>query len=279
MSIPIIFAGNQNVFDGMVISTLSIVRYTKSPLRIFLLTMDLTDQNPAFLPITEQQRAYVEEICKAVNPESRVILLDVGSYYRETMLDSPNAETGYTPYTFLRLFADRLTEIPDKVIYLDTDTVACGDVGELFAVDLEDAELGGVRDRYGCHFFGINYLNAGVLLLNMKRIRETKLFEKALAACAKRKIFLPDQTALNRYAKKKKILSRRFNEQKCWREDTVIRHFSMTIKWIPFRTQNVKPWQVDRVHTVLKTHRFDETLDDYLERKPSFPNPKKENTI
>ena len=278
MSIPIIFAGNQNVFDGMVISALSIVRHTKSPLRIFLLTMDLTDQNPAFLPITEQQRAYVEEICKAANPESRVILLDVGSYYRETMLESPNAETGYTPYTFLRLFADRLTEIPDKVIYLDTDTVACGDVGELFAVDLEDAELGGVRDRYGCHFFGINYLNAGVLLLNMKRIRETKLFEKALAACAKRKIFLPDQTALNRYAKKKKILSRRYNEQKCWREDTVIRHFSMTIKWIPFRTQNVKPWQVDRVHTVLKTHRYDEILADYLDRKPSFPTHEKEKT-
>lgn len=278
MTIPIIFAGNQNVFDGMVISTLSIVKHTKCPLQIFLLTMDLTHQNPAFLPITEHQRAYVEEICKTANPESRVTLLDVGDYYRETMLESPNAETGYTPYTFLRLYADRLAEIPDKAIYLDTDTVACGDLGELFSVELGDAELGGVRDRYGCHFFGINYCNAGVLLLNMKRIRETGLFRKALDACAKRKIFLPDQTALNRYATKKKILPRRFNEQKHGREDTVIRHFSMTIQWFPFRTQNVKPWQVERVHTVLKTHRYDEILADYLDRKPSFPNHEKEKT-
>ena len=278
MMLRILFAGNQNVFDGMVISALSIVKHTKSTLRIFLLTMDLTDQNPAFLPITEGQRAYVEEICKSVNPESRVFLLDVGEFYRETMPESPNAETGYTPYTFLRLYADRIPEIPDKAIYLDTDTVVCRDLGELFSVELGDAELGCVRDRYGCHFFGINYCNAGVLLLNMKRIRETGLFRKALDACAKRKIFLPDQTALNRYAKKKKILPRRFNEQKCRREDTVIRHFSMTIQWIPFRTQNIKPWQVDRVHTVLKTHGYDEILEDYLNRKPSFPNQAKEKT-
>jgi hypothetical protein len=112
----------------------------------------------------------------------------------------------------------------------------------------------------------------------MKRIRETGLFQKALDACAKRKIFLPDQTALNRYATKKKILPRRFNEQKHRREDTVIRHFSMTIQWFPFRTQNVKPWQVERVHTVLKTHRYDEILADYLDRKRSFPNHEKEKT-
>ena len=271
MSIPILYAGNRRVFDGMVISVLSVVKYCKDPVDVYLLTMDLSDRNPHFLPITEAQRAYLEQICTAVNPESRVQVVDVGAYYRETMLSSPNAETGYTPYCFLRLYADRLA-LPGKVIYLDTDTVLCDDIAKLYAEDVEAFELAGVRDRYGCHFFGVNYINSGVLLLNLKRIRETGLFRRAISACAAKKIFLPDQTAINRMAKRKKLLPRRFNEQKGEREDTVIRHFSMTIIWLPrFRTQNIKPWQVDRVHDVLQNHRHDDILNEYLKRKNRFP--------
>ncbi|MBQ7346892.1 MAG: glycosyltransferase family 8 protein [Clostridia bacterium] len=273
MTVPILFAGNTRVFDGMVISSLSIVRYCKAPIHVYLLTMDLTDRNPAFQPITEAQRRYLEEIYTAVNADSRVEIVDLEDDYRETMLHSPNAETGYTPYCFLRLYADRLHELPDKVIYLDTDTVLCDDIAKLYAEDVENYELAGVRDRYGCHFFGINYINSGVLLLNLKKIRETGLFRKALDACAQKKIFLPDQTAINRMAKRKRILPRRYNEQKGERDDTVIRHFSMTILWLPrFRTRNIKPWQVDLVHDVLKNHRHDEILDAYLRRRSTFPN-------
>lgn len=277
MQIPILFAGNTGVFDGMVISSLSIVRYCKEPLHVFLMTMDLSDQNAKFLPITEAQRAYLEDIYTAVNPQSKVTLLDVGPYYRETMLHSPNAETGYTPYCFLRLYADRFEEIPDKLIYLDTDTVLCGDIRELFCEDVENFELAGVRDRYGCHFFGIRYINSGVLLLNMKQIRRTRLFARAIEACAKKKIFLPDQSAINRLVKKKRILPRRYNEQKNERGNTLIRHFSMTIIWFPrFRTRNIKPWQVDAVHNVLQNHRHDAVLNDYICRKPYFPRNRKE---
>ncbi len=278
MNIPILYAGNRGVFDGMVISTLSIVRFCNAPLSIFLLTMDLSDRNPAFLPIDEEQRAYIEAICQSVNPDSSVTLLDVGQLYRETMSDSPNAETGYTPYCFLRLYADRLP-LPDRVIYLDTDTVLCQDIRLLYEQELDGCELAGVRDRYGCRFFGINYMNSGVLLLDLARIRETGLFRRAIALCAEKKIFLPDQTAINRLVKHKKLLPRRFNEQKCEREDTVIRHFSMTIRRIPFRTQNVKPWQVDRVHAILGTHYYDAILDDYLTCRTDFPTLKKETKI
>lgn len=274
MAIPILFAGNVKVFDGMVISSLSTVRYCKEPIEVYLLTMDLTDRSPAFAPITEEQRAYLEQIYTDVNPESSVTLLDAGDFYRSTLLDAPNADTSYTPYCFLRLYADRFPQLPDKLIYLDTDTVLCTDIAKLYREDVADYEFAGVRDRYGCHFFGINYVNSGVLLLNLKKIRESGLFRRALEACAAKKIFLPDQTALNRLVKKKRILPRRYNEQKKEREDTVVRHFSMTIVWLPFRTRNIKPWQVDLVHDVLKTHRHDEILNDYLRRRAEFPKIK-----
>ena len=275
--IALAYAGNVRAFDGMVISLLSVVRHCSDPLRVFLLTMDLRERNPAFLPLTEAHRAYLEEICRTANAESRVELLDAGPYYRETLLDSPNADTSYTPYCFLRLYADRFPQLPDKLIYLDTDTVLCDDLRLLWEEDVSGVELAGVRDRYGCHFFGINYLNSGVLLLNLARIRRTQLFRRVLQLCGEKKIFLPDQTALHRLTRSKRILPRRYNEQKREREDTVIRHFSMTIRWIPFRTQNVKPWQPDAVREILKTHYYDTLLDEYVRRRPHFPSVRKEN--
>ncbi len=270
--IPILYAGNARVFDGMVISLLSVVKHHAGALDVYLFTMDLTDCDPAFVPIREEQRIYLETILTDRNPDSRVHLIDVGRFYRETLLSAANQDNQYTPYSFLRLYADRVSELPDKLIYLDTDTVLCNDIALLYEQPLENAEFAAVRDRYGCIFLGINYLNSGVLIMNLPKIRETGLFRRAIEKCAAKKIFLPDQTTINRMAKKKKILNRRFNEQKSIRKDTVVRHFSMTIRWLPvFRTQNIKPWQVDLVHDVLGVHELDDILSDYLARKPHFP--------
>lgn len=271
--IPILFAGNEKVFDGMVISSLSIVKHHRGILHIYLFTMDLTDISPDYRPINEEQRQYLEEIYRGVNSESRVYLVDVGEFYRATLLGAKNQDNLYTPYSFLRLFADRVAFLPPKIIYLDTDIVLCGDISQLYNVDLGDAEFAAVRDFYGRIFLGINYLNSGVLLLNLHKIRMTGLFQRAIKQCSEKKIFLPDQTTINRLAQQKKILPRRFNEQHRCKKDTVIRHFSMTIRWFPkFRTQNIKPWQVEQVHNILKIHRFDDILNDYLSRKPQFPS-------
>ena len=260
----------------MVIASLSIVKHHRGVLNIYLFTMDLTDVKPDYRPVTEAQRAYLEAIYRQVNARSTVTLVDVGEHYRKTLFHAENQDNLYTPYSFLRLFADRIPFLPDKVIYLDTDTMLCGDIAELYTQDMGDAEFAAVRDHYGRIFLGVNYLNSGVLLMNLPRIRETRLFERALEACAKKKIFLPDQTTINRLAKRKKILPCRFNEQHKLKKETLVCHFSMTIRWVPrFRTQNIKPWHVEKVHTVLNIHDFDDILNDYLKRKPTFPKTEK----
>lgn len=259
--ISILLCGNARVFDGMVISTLSIVKHHTGPIDLFVFTMDLSDRDPAFTPVTASQCELLASVLREVDPESRVRLVDCKPYYLETLADAPNQNTQYTPYAFLRLYADRVPGMPPKLIYLDTDTVLCNDIASLWSIDLGRAEFGAVRDYYGCRFFGINYLNSGVLLLNLPRIRETGLFRRALELCARKKIFLADQTALNRLARNKKVLPRRFNEQHRRRADTVIRHFSMAILWFPrFRTRNIKPWQVDELHNTLGITEFDDIL-------------------
>lgn len=262
--IPVLLCGNAKVFDGMVICTLSIVKHHTGPIDLFLFTMDLRERDPAFAPVTTEQCDLLRSILQKVNPQSRIRLVDCKPYYLETLSDAPNQDTQYTPYTFLRLYADRIPEMPPKLIYLDTDTVLRGDISELWEQDLGRAEFGGVRDYYGCRFFGVNYLNAGVLLLNLPRIRETGLFRRSLDLCARKKVFLLDQTALNRMAKRKKVLPRRFNEQHKIRPDTVIRHFSMAILWFPrFRTRNIKPWQVEELHKTLGITEFDDLLAEW----------------
>jgi hypothetical protein len=102
-------------------------------------------------------------------------------------------------------------------------------------------------------------------------------------------MLLPDQTALNKICKDKKYIPRIYNEQKERSEDTVIRHYSMTMKiMFIFNPQkrkmikkycslfknlpilkflNVKPWNIDGIHEIYKIHDFDDILEKYSKIK------------
>lgn len=268
--LPLIYTGNDKMFDGILISLLSATKHNAMPLDVYILTMDMSDKNPDYLPFSEEHRVFLENMIKETNGESRITLLDVGDLYAASMLASPNNVTKYTPYCFLRLFSDKLDCLPDKVLYLDTDTVINGDIGQLYDINIDGYEFAGALDYYGRWFFDRRYINSGVLLINLKKIRETGLFERTLEMCAKKRIFLPDQTALNKFAKNKLIISSVYNEQKHFKDGTIIQHFSKTILWLPFfHTRNIKPWQVDEVKNVL-THKYDDILDSYVELKNRY---------
>ena len=273
--INLLYAGNAGIFDGILISVLSATKHTREPLKISLLTMDKKDTDKRFAPLDESMRSFLEKLCKEANGESSVGLFDVGDLYDKYLEGSPNAQTGYTPYCFLRLFASRLP-LPDKVLYLDADTVVNADLSELFSTNVSGFEYAAALDYYGKIFMGYHYINSGVMLLNLAEIRKTGLFEKAVRLCSEKKIFLPDQTALHRLTTRKLILPRKYNEQKRYdRRDTVIQHFTKTILWFPFfHTRTVKPWQTELVREVLTT-RYDGLLEEYIQKKKEYEETKK----
>ncbi len=259
--IPIIYAGNYGIFEGILISILSVIENTEIPVDVYLFTMDLTEQNESYKPLTREQAEFLDSMCKEKNPKSRVQITDVGKLYKGSLLNSPNALTSYTPYTFLRLFADQIDYIPSKILYLDADTVVARDLRELYDIDVTEYEFAGALDYYGRRFIDPYYVNAGVLLFNLDKIKETKLFKKCIALLNEKRVFLPDQTALNKYAKSKLIINTKFNEQKHFCDETVVQHFAKTIKWLPiFHTENIKPWHKDAVKSKL-THKYDKILD------------------
>ena len=65
--INLMFCGNDKIYDGLLISLLSIVKYNKEPLNINVITVDLSDIDEKYTPITEEHRKELEEVIKPYN--------------------------------------------------------------------------------------------------------------------------------------------------------------------------------------------------------------------
>ena len=145
------------------------------------------------------------------------------------------------------------------------------DIHLLYDIDITDYEYAAAPDHYGKYLINPHYINAGVLLFNMKKAKETGLFEKARTWIRTKKLVFADQSALIRSTTKRKILPQRFNDQKFLHRHTVVRHFSKRLFYLPYpHTENIKQWHVDKVHSKFGYHQFDDILNEYLKLKNGF---------
>ena len=264
--VNILFCGNAGVFDGMLTCALSILMRTASdePFRFFAFTMDLSAMRKDFVPLSEAQAVVFRSAIARYNPENTLEVIDVSEYYRKYFAGCPNEGAYCSPYTLIRLFADLVPEIPDKLLYLDADIMFNRDVHLLYDTDVSVVEYAACPDHYGKYLIHPRYINAGVLLFNMKKARETGLFEKARGWIRKKKLVFADQSALIRSTTKKKVLPQRFNDQKFLHKHTVVRHFSKRLFYLPYpHTENIKQWQIEKVHKTFRYHAFDDIYETY----------------
>ena len=271
--INILFCGNDKVFDGALTCALSIMKRSElsEPLRFYMLTMDVSHIKPEYLPISDDQVDFFNEVIKKYDPENSVVKFDVTELYNEEFAGSPNESAYCSPYTLIRLLADRVEGLPDKILYLDIDVMFNRDINLLYSVDIEGVEYAAARDHYGKYLISPNYVNAGVMLWNLKMMRETGLLVRARELIRKKKLTFADQSAIIRSTTKKKMLPQKFNDQKFLHKHTVVRHFSKRLFWLPYpHTANIKQWHVDKVRKIFKYTQFDDILDEYLELKEKF---------
>lgn len=256
--ISLLYCGNGAMFHGILLSSLSAAMHSTQPPDVHIFTMDLTEKDPRFTPITAAQAAFIEtELC-SLQEGSRVTLHDLGELYRTHLQDSPNAATGYTPYALLRLLVDKTEGLPARLLYLDTDTLVLRDLAPLLSWHTGGCAFAAARDHLGKFFIHPRYMNTGVMLLDTQRLKESDLLPRARALCNARKFPFPDQDVLNRCVGKRCFLPRRYNEQYACKDDTVIRHFSKTIRFMPvFHTINIKPWDVEGIQSTYRTDRYD----------------------
>ena len=272
--INILYCGNDRVFDGMLTCSLSILKRSElsEPITFYIYTMDVSHIRSDYTPISDTKISFFENVIKEYNPENRAIKIDVTDIYMREFDKCPNESAYCSPYTLIRLFADEVEGMPDKLLYLDIDIMFNRDIHLLYDIDVSDYEYAAARDHYGKYLIHPNYVNAGVLLLNLKRMKETGLLKKARELIKVKKLLFADQSAIIRSTTKKRMLPQKFNDQKfLHKKSTVVRHFSKRLFWLPYpHTDNIKQWHVSRVHKVFKYFCFDDILYEYIYLKTKF---------
>ena len=271
--VNILFCGNDKVFDGMLTCALSILRRSESrePYTFYIFTMDVSHIKETYLPVNERQLAFFERVIQGYNPENRAVRIDVTELYRREFGGSPNEDAYCSPYTLIRLLADLVDALPDRVLYLDVDVMLHRDIHLLYDIDIEGYEYAAARDHYGKYLIQPNYINAGVLLFNLKEMRKTGILAKAREWIRTKKLVFADQSALIRATTRKKMLPQRFNDQKFLHRHTVVRHFSKRLFWLPYpHTANIKQWQVSEIHRIFRYFCFDDILYEYIYLKGKF---------
>ena len=270
--VNILLCGNKKVFDGALTQLISMTNRTKEDVTCYIFTMDVSRLNPDFVSITDEQVEFLDHVVKSKNENNRVIKVDVTDIYEKEFANCKNENAYCTPYTLLRLLADLVPDMPEKLLYLDIDMMIGDDISKLYNIDVTDYEYAAVKEKYGCWLIRPDYINAGMLLLNMKKIAETCLLAKARERIKNKKMLFADQDAIFWSTTKKLLLPRRFNEQsKFNRKDTVVCHFCKRLMFLPYpHTENFKQWHINEVHKVLKCYAFDDDLNEYLKVKEEF---------
>lgn len=253
----ILFCGDRNVQDGLLIAVLSLLENTQEHLDIYVLTLDMSMNGMIYSPIEQTFVDYLNETVSAQYDDRLYTkLIDTTDLFKDETPDA-NLSTRFTPCCMLRLFADKIDEIPDRILYLDTDVICRRDFGDFYYQNMDGVEIAGVLDYYGSWFFRKNifkrdYLNSGVLLMNMCELRKTGLLSSCRHMCTTKQMFMPDQSALNKLSVSKRICERKYNDQRRLHSDTVFQHFTTHFKFFPYvRTETVKPWQTEEVTTIL----------------------------
>lgn len=116
----------------------------------------------------------------------------------------------YSASTYLRIFIANAFPEYDKALYIDSDTVIDRDISEMFFTDIGENLVGAVQENVMLlPVFGeysekvlkidrLNYFNAGILLMNMKKMRETNLEARFIELLGERSFpVAQDQDYLN----------------------------------------------------------------------------------
>lgn len=134
--------------------------------------------------------------------DKRVEFINVNSLPEYITQESPNYNTRYSKLSYLRCYFSKILK-EDKILYLDADTLVVDNIEDLWNTDFEDNVLVGVHEggEWNKHLwtYGLDdtYINSGVLLMNLKALREEKLDDSMIYLLNNNRYAFPDQDVIN----------------------------------------------------------------------------------
>jgi len=202
-NVPIIFSSNEFYLQFTSAAILSIV---KSASRDYNYDIIILCKN-----ISSDSKARLGTIVNGLENFS-LRFCDVGALFAEYKLYESRT---ITVETYYRLAIPKIFQNYDKVIYLDGDLIVLDDIAKLFQIDIGNNYLGAVKDivfqgnlngyddnllkyykQFNCCNI-LNFINAGVLIMNIKELRRDFTFEYLLNFAQQGKFHFQDQDLLN----------------------------------------------------------------------------------
>ena len=199
MNFPIVFATDKNYVVPTYVAISSLLRHLNAEVKnkidiyIFCSTSIEDVQKEYFKRL--HNNIYFEEVClKNLNLSEEIDYISIATYYR-------------------LLIPEKLSQY-DKCLYLDSDILVTGDISPLINMDLGDNIILGCKNYFSkeyltdfykkrCGECGIDsldtYVNAGVLLINIKELRNTTLGDVMLKDVGKNTYRYNDQDIINKY--------------------------------------------------------------------------------
>lgn len=197
--VPVVFAINNNFVKQVATVMVSILQNSdqKTCFEFHILSADLTEGNKKNLGKIKTLKSGVS--IHFIDMKPIICNANLKKYM--------TAREGYqyiTVETYFRFFIPQIFKQYDKIIYLDADILVFQDLKELYETDISDYAAGVVRDPFfevcvlnknyktetephlGMKDYAVlrlkkknlTYFNAGVLLLNLDKIRKEKLDQK-----------------------------------------------------------------------------------------------------
>ena len=161
-NIPIAFSLNKKYAYPLIVSLTSIL-YNSGPNTFYTFYLLLAPDSEEHLikKILDLREKYTN--CK-------IQLIHMGNKYHKYKSHGYN-----TPTVYYRLELSNIINNTDKIIYLDVDTMTHKDLTEFYNIDIGNYYYMGAPalDLTRFEFHGTrNYINSGVILINLKKLRE-----------------------------------------------------------------------------------------------------------
>lgn len=207
--IPIFFSTDDHYIPFLDVAVASLIANASTDYRyrILVLNTGLRQENIDLVKKNEKEGFVIDFVDISPNVES------IKEHFKNVY--------HFSVVTYYRLFIASLFPQYDKILYLDCDLVLLGDVSELYHTELGDNILGGAPEQfvqntaefrtYAEVALGLDpddYVNAGVLLINLKEFRKQEIEKKFIRLITEFDFDLldPDQAYLN-YLCRGKIFS------------------------------------------------------------------------
>jgi glycosyltransferase involved in cell wall biosynthesis len=237
--IPVFLSSDDNYAPFVATTIVSICCHTKAFMKFYILDGGISEFNKKQITLLKDKFDFSIEFIK-------VNIVEIFQGF--------HAKSHITISTYNRFLIPQIKPHLGKVIYLDVDVIALGNIAELYNEDLMGYSLAAVPEtasKADSAKWKKNldipaehiYFNAGVLLIDVQKWRENKITKKlfAIEKEYRPKLSWGDQDVLNKcFELDYRILDNKYNYMtggsRVKVSDMVIRHFN-TI-W--------KPWQTDK---------------------------------